>query len=321
MYCPNCRNQVVDGAVFCPSCGTNLKEIQNQIQQQSNAQPVQQQPVYNQPQNNYQQSTNNQNNKKKSVLIPIIIVVVLVIVAIIGASKLMKKNTPNNDSNNNQQVQENNNSANNETNNDNSSNTEIDDSNSDYYDKDGSFLMTVEDVFTITDRGTVVTGFVERGKVSLNDEVDIVGLKETKRTVVTGIEAYRKNLDYAEAGDNVGLLLRDVSRDQVERGQVISKPNTIKAITKFEAKVYALTKEEGGRHTPFFTNYRPQFYFRTKDVTGVITLPSNVKMVNPGDTVNLSVELIDSMAMEVGTEFSIREGGRTVGRGTVTKIY
>ena len=318
MFCPNCRNQVVDGAEFCPNCGTNLKQIQNQIQQ-----PVQQ-PVYNnQPQNNYQQPTNNQNRNKKSIVVPIIIVVVLAVAAVFGASKLMKKDTPVNNDTNNQQVQETNTTNNDNTTNSNGNSTGTVDPNTNLtYDKDGAFLMPIEDVFTITGRGTVVTGRIERGTIKLNDEVQIIGLDhEIITTTVTGIEMFRKSLDYAEAGDNAGLLLKDVSREDVERGQVIAKPNSIRAATKFDADVYVLTKEEGGRHTPFFNNYRPQFYFKTTDITGVITLPSDVEMVMPGDNVKMTVELISNVAMEVGTEFSIREGGRTVGKGTVTKVY
>ena len=182
------------------------------------------------------------------------------------------------------------------------------------------FLMSIEDVFTITGRGTVVTGRVERGELKLNDEVEIVGLKPTQKTVVTGIEMFRKQLDFAEAGDNAGVLLRGISREQVQRGQVLAKPGTVTPHTKFEAQVYVLSKEEGGRHTPFFSNYRPQFYFRTTDVTGVVTLPGGTEMVMPGDNVNMTVELIAPIAIENGTKFSIREGGRTVGAGTVTKI-
>ena len=182
------------------------------------------------------------------------------------------------------------------------------------------FLMSIEDVFTITGRGTVVTGRVERGQLRLNDEVEIVGIKETKKTVVTGIEMFRKQLDYAEAGDNAGVLLRGISREEVERGQVLTKPGTVTPHTVFDAEVYVLSKEEGGRHTPFFANYRPQFYFRTTDVTGVITLPEGTEMVMPGDNVNIHVELIHPIALEQGTKFSIREGGRTVGAGSVSEL-
>ena len=187
-------------------------------------------------------------------------------------------------------------------------------------DTEKPFLMSIEDVFTITGRGTVVTGRVERGQLNLNDEVEIVGLHETKKTVVTGIEMFRKQLDYAEAGDNAGVLLRGINRDEVQRGQVLAKPGTVTPHTTFECEVYVLSKEEGGRHTPFFTNYRPQFYFRTTDVTGVVTLPEGTEMVMPGDNVKLHVELIAPIALEEGTKFSIREGGRTVGAGLVTKI-
>ena len=187
-------------------------------------------------------------------------------------------------------------------------------------DNDKPFLMPIEDVFTITGRGTVVTGRVERGKLTLNEEVEIVGIKDTQKTVVTGIEMFRKQLDYTEAGDNTGLLLRGIGREDVERGQVIAKPGSVTPHTKFKAQVYVLTKEEGGRHTPFFSNYRPQFYFRTTDVTGVIELPEGVEMVMPGDNVEMTVELIAPIAMENGTKFSIREGGRTVGAGNISEI-
>ncbi len=187
-------------------------------------------------------------------------------------------------------------------------------------DNDKPFLMSIEDVFTITGRGTVVTGRVERGQLKLNDEVEIVGIKPTKKTVVTGIEMFRKQLDYAEAGDNAGVLLRGISREEVERGQVLAKPGSVTPHSKFKATVYILSKEEGGRHTPFFNNYRPQFYFRTTDVTGVITLPEGTEMVMPGDNIDMEVELIHSIALEQGTQFSIREGGRTVGAGSVTEI-
>ena len=187
-------------------------------------------------------------------------------------------------------------------------------------DVDKPFLMPVEDVFTITGRGTVATGRVERGKITVNEEVEIVGLRETRKTVATGLEMHRKILNEAIAGDNVGVLLRGVARDEIERGQVIAKPGTITPHTKFEASVYILKKEEGGRHTGFFTGYRPQFYFRTTDVTGVVTLPEGVEMVMPGDNVEFSVELIKPIALEEGLRFAIREGGRTVGAGVVTKI-
>ena len=187
-------------------------------------------------------------------------------------------------------------------------------------DTDKPFLMPIEDVFTITGRGTVVTGRVERGQLKLNDEVEIVGIKPTRKSVVTGIEMFRKQLDYAEAGDNAGVLLRGVNREDVERGQVLAKPGSVTPHTKFKAQVYVLSKEEGGRHTPFFNNYRPQFYFRTTDVTGVIELPEGTEMVMPGDNVEMTVELIAPIAIENGTKFSIREGGRTVGAGNVSEI-
>ena len=188
-------------------------------------------------------------------------------------------------------------------------------------DNEKPFMMPVEDVMSITGRGTVATGRVERGHLDLNDEVEIVGIKpETSKTVVTGMEMFRKSLDYAEAGDNVGLLLRGIERDGVERGQVLAKPGSITPHTKFEAEVYALSKEEGGRHTPFFNNYRPQFFFRTSDITGTVQLPAGVDMVMPGDNTQFTVELIHPVAIEQGSKFSIREGGRTVGAGTVSKV-
>ena len=187
-------------------------------------------------------------------------------------------------------------------------------------DTDKPFLMPVEDVFTITGRGTVATGRVERGQLNLNDPLEIVGIHETQNTVATGIEMFRKLLDYAESGDNVGVLLRGINRDQIQRGQVLAKPGSVNPHKKFKSQVYILSKDEGGRHTPFFANYRPQFYFRTTDVTGVIELPEGVEMVMPGDNVELTVELIAPIAIEKGTKFSIREGGRTVGSGNISEI-
>jgi elongation factor Tu len=185
---------------------------------------------------------------------------------------------------------------------------------------DKPFLLPIEDVFSISGRGTVVTGRVERGVISVGDEVEIVGIRPSQKTTVTGVEMFRKLLDKGEAGDNLGALLRGTKREEVERGQVLAAPGTITPHTTFEAQVYVLTKDEGGRHTPFFTNYRPQFYFRTTDVTGTVTLPSDVEMVMPGDDVKIKVELIAPIAMEENLRFAIREGGRTVGAGVVTKI-
>jgi elongation factor Tu len=185
---------------------------------------------------------------------------------------------------------------------------------------DKEFLMPIEDIFSISGRGTVVTGRIERGIVKVGDEVEIVGIRDTAKTIVTGVEMFKKLLDQGQAGDNIGVLLRGTKKDDVERGQVLAKPGSIKPHTKFKGEVYILTKEEGGRHTPFFNGYRPQFYFRTTDVTGVATLPEGAEMVMPGDNVNLEVELIAPIAMEKGVRFAIREGGRTVGAGTVTEI-
>ena len=185
---------------------------------------------------------------------------------------------------------------------------------------DGDFLMPIEDVFSISGRGTVVTGRIERGRIKVGDEVEIVGLRDTTKTTCTGVEMFRKLLDEGQAGDNVGVLLRGTKRDEVERGQVLAKPGSIKPHTTFEAEVYVLSKEEGGRHTPFFAGYRPQFYFRTTDVTGAVTLPEGVEMVMPGDNIQITVTLISPIAMEEGLRFAIREGGRTVGAGVVTKV-
>jgi len=188
-------------------------------------------------------------------------------------------------------------------------------------DVDKPFLMPVEDVFTITGRGTVATGRVERGTVKVGDEVEIIGLSdEIRKTVVTGVEMFRKTMDEAQAGDNIGALLRGVDRDEIERGQVLAKPGSITPHTKFEGEVYILTKEEGGRHTPFFNGYRPQFYFRTTDVTGTAILPEGVEMVMPGDNITMTIELITPIALEEGLRFTIREGGRTVGAGVISKI-
>ena len=185
---------------------------------------------------------------------------------------------------------------------------------------DQTFLMPVEDVFSITGRGTVATGRVERGVIKVSEEVEIVGIKETKKTVVTGVEMFRKLLDQAQAGDNIGVLLRGIQREEIERGQVLAKPGSITPHTSFKGEVYVLTKEEGGRHTPFFKGYRPQFYFRTTDVTGIIELPAGVEMVMPGDNITMDIDLITPIAMEEGLRFAIREGGRTVGSGIVTEI-
>ena len=289
-------------------------------------QPIQQTNGLNQnmnPQQNYQQPTpqaqnqNNSNNKSK-----IIVVIILLIVVGGGIFYFMTKDKKLDktdvENNTNQTVE---NEEQNSTENNSNTSGSVDSNTNTNYDENGAFLMPIEDVFTITGRGTVVTGRVSRGKIKVGDTIQIIGLdKEIKTTVVDGIEMFRKELDEATIGDNAGILLRGIAREEVERGQVLAKPNSIIAAKKFEADVYVLSKEEGGRHTPFFTNYRPQFYFRTTDITGTVTLPEGVEMVNPGENVKLSVELVNSIAMEVGTEFSIREGGRTIASGKVTKV-
>ncbi len=250
--------------------------------------------------NNYNGNTI---NKKSNKMILIIIAIVIVIgIAVFGYFKFIKN------SNRKQQM--------NETENKVDSNTNL------KYDKTGAFLMAIEDVYEISGKGIVVTGKIDRGTVKVGDSIQIVGLsKEKVTTTVLGIEMFRNQSESAEIGDNVGILLKDVTKNQVARGQVLAQPNSILESTKFEADIYMLNKDEGGRHTPFFSNYRPQLFFRTIDITGVITLPDKIEMVNPGEKATVTIELISSIAMEKGTEFSIREGGRTIGKGTVTKVY
>ena len=249
----------------------------------------------------------------------IVAIIIVVLVGIyFGKDYLFKsENQPNkNDTNNSQ---ENNNQNDNQNNNNNQQQNNTDNSN--VKPSSDAFLLAIEDVFTITGRGTVVTGKVERGSVKVGDEIEILGLGAKKRAVISSIEMFREMKDVAETGDNAGLLLKDISRDEVERGQVLAKPDSIGVYTKFKADIYVLLKEEGGRSTPFFTEYRPQLYFRTTDITGTITLPSGIEMAMPGDNVkNIMVELISNAAMEKGTEFTIRESGRTIGKGTVTEV-
>jgi translation elongation factor TU len=294
MFCPNCKNNVVDGAEFCPFCGTNLKHIQQHINQLQS--------------NNYEQSTST-SNKKITFIVSILIVLVLIVFAVVGANKLLNKN---NDSSNSIETTDNNVKI---------TGTVEKDTNL-TYDKNGAFLMTIESVYTITGRGTVATGTIERGTIKVNDEVQIIGLNhEIITTTVTAINKFRKTLDSAEIGANVSITLKDVLETDIEVGQVLAKPNSIKTVTKFDANVYIFTTDEGGRYTPFFNNFRPDFYFWSNDIAGTISLTDGVKTVMPGDTVDLTVELSSNVAMEVGTEFRVRENGRTIGKGTVTKLY
>ncbi len=297
-------------------------------------QPIQQTNGLNQnvnPQQNYQQSaqpqmqqpTQNQNhsNNKKSMNGIIIVVIILLIVIAIGifylTTKDKKLDKTDVDNNTNQTVEK---EEQNSTESNSNISGSVDSNTNTNYDENGAFLMPIEDIFTITGRGTLVTGKVSRGKIKVGDTIQIIGLdKEIKTTVVKGIEISRKSVDEATVGDDVGILL-SIAREELEIGQVVAKPNSIVAAKKFEADVYVFSKEEGGRQTPFFTNYRPQFYFRTTEVTGTITLPDGVEMVMPGDNAKFSVELVKSIAMEVGTEFSIREGGRTIASGKITKV-
>lgn len=277
-----------------------------------------QQPMQPQMNTGYtQQPTQPQPHKKsKKVLVVIAVLAIIIIAGIVLFGTQSKKEATNNEQSNNSGVENNNEEKNN------SSTGSVEAGTNTTYDENGAFLFSIEDVFTITGRGTLVTGNVQRGKLRVGDTVQIVGLsEEILTTEVTGIEMFREQKDEATVGDNAGIVLKNITREQVQRGQVLAKPNSIVAATKFDADVHILSKEEGGRHTPFFDGYRPQFYFRTTDITGVINLPDNIEMVNPGEDVSVTTTLVSNVAMEVGTEFSIREGGRTVGRGTITKVY
>jgi len=293
------------------------------------------QPIYGNQNTNIQQPTQPQMNtgytqqpvqtpppkkSNKGLVIIALLIVVGIVAAVLYFNNQNKKEPTNNETPNNSEV-ENNNEQNNEQQNNNSTGS-VEEGTNTTYDENGAFLFSIEDVFTITGRGTVVTGNVQRGKLKVGDTVQIVGLsEEILTTEVTGIEMFREQKDEATVGDNAGIVLKDITREQVQRGQVLAKPNSIVAATKFDADVHILSKEEGGRHTPFFDGYRPQFYFRTTDITGVVDLPDNIEMVSPGEDVSFTTTLVSNVAMEVGTEFSIREGGRTIGKGTVTKVY
>lgn len=263
----------------------------------------------------------------KGLVVLAILIVIGIVVAVLYFNNQNKNEPTNNDTSNNSEVENNNNdNQNNDLQNDDEQNNNstgiVDEETNTTYDENGAFLFSIEDVFTITGRGTVVTGNVQRGKVKVGDTVQIIGLdQEILTTEVTGIEMFREQKDEATIGDNAGIVLKDITREQVQRGQVLAQQNSIVAAIKFDADVHVLSKEEGGRHTPFFNGYQPQFYFRTTDITGTIDLPDNIEMVSPGEDVSFTVTLSSNVAMEVGTEFSIREGGRTVGKGIVTKVY
>lgn len=294
MFCLNCRNQVVGGVEICPYCGTNLKQEMSQLKNQNiQLEQSNMQTVNFQTQNGMKQSIDFFSKKKVPILL-IVIIILLGVSAIIVFNNVLSNNTDNDHLDTNLT-----------------------------YDQNGSFLMPIEDVSTNAGRGTVVMGTVERGVVNLGDQVQIIGLNhETITTSVVEIQMLSEKIDYVEAGDKVSILLKDVAYEDIETGQVMVEPNSIKAVTQFDANVYMLSEEEGGRKNPFSRNYRPQFYFRTIDVTGIIVLPDGVEMVMPGDdNVKMTVDLVSSVAIEVGTEFSIREMGRIVGRGTVTKVY
>lgn len=320
MLCPYCRNQIIDGKEVCPNCGAKLSQIQSQPQQNNNIHP--EQSLYNQQQN-YDQQINNNQNKKKSNIVPIIIIVVLLsIVTIVVANKFLnKKDSSSSSIENDKQIGTVESNDNNTTTTNNTTGT-IDPNTNLTYDENGAFLMAIEDVYTIAGRGTVVTGKIERGTIALNDTVQIIGLDhEIITTTVIGLEIDRKSIESAKIGDTVGIIIKDVNRSDVEQGQVLAKPNSIKATTKFEADIYFLTKEEGGRNTPLSNNYRPQFHFRTADITGTIALQDGIEMINPGENAKINVELTSNIAMEVGTEFDIREGGKVVGKGKITNVY
>lgn len=346
MICPNCRSQIAENADFCPYCGTNIKQIteqlqpqvQNSIQQQSqinNNQNIsqvqsnnyQQQSIPNYQQNNSQGPFNNF-QKKKNFIIPLIIVVLLVGVAVFGVTKLMHESnvTPPADDVINDKEPDTSGTPDpdNSTDPDNSIDPDISiDPDSDVaYDKNGAFLMEIEDVFTIVGEGTAVNGRISRGTIKLNDEIQIIGLgKETITATVIELKKQGKECEFIDEESNISVLLKDVSRESIERGQVLAKPNSIKAYTHFEAILDTLSKEEGGRHTPFFSNYKPQIIFGYADIRGLIILPKGKDIVYPGEKdISIGVELETNVAMEVGTKFTIREGGRTIGSGKVTKL-
>lgn len=306
----NQNNNIIgyDSQTGQPIYGNQNANIQQPTPPQMNTEYTQQ-PIQSQP----------PKKSKKGLVIVVALAIVAVIVGIVLFGNQDKKEQTNNDTPNNSDVE--NNNQNNEQQN-NSSTGSVEEGTNTTYDENGAFLFSIEDVFTITGRGTVVTGSVERGKLNVGDTVQIIGLSEEILTAeVTGIEMFRSQKEEATVGDNVGILLKDITREQVQRGQVLAKQNSIVAATKFDADVHVLSKEEGGRSTPFFDGYRPQFYFRTTEITGVIDLPDNIEMVSPGEDVSFTATLVSNVAMEVGTKFSIREGGRTIAKGTVTKVY
>ncbi|MBQ3511567.1 MAG: hypothetical protein IJA30_07520 [Bacilli bacterium] len=308
----NQNNNIIgyDSQTGQPIYGNQNTNIQQPTQQPQMNTGYTQQPVQTPP----------PKKGNKGLVIIALLIVVGIVAAVLYFNNQNKKEPTNNETPNNSEV-ENNNEQNNEQQNNNSTGS-VEEGTNTTYDENGAFLFSIEDVFTITGRGTVVTGNVQRGKLKVGDTVQIVGLsEEILTTEVTGIEMFREQKDEATVGDNAGIVLKDITREQVQRGQVLAKPNSIVAATKFDADVHILSKEEGGRHTPFFDGYRPQFYFRTTDITGVVDLPDNIEMVSPGEDVSFTTTLVSNVAMEVGTEFSIREGGRTIGKGTVTKVY
>ncbi len=299
MNCPYCNSQVIEGTEVCHNCGANLKQVQNQSLNQY--------------------TNNNLNNKKNNTLLIVLGCLLIVAAMLVLVNKVFLSESSNNNGNT-QNIHETSEVSNKDTEESTTEESTVIDNDEDSFDKDGAFLMAIEDIFTISGKGTVVTGRVQRGSAKVGDEVEIVGISETKKTTITEIVMFRDAVEFASAGDNAGFYLKDMTRDDLVKGQVIALPNSIKAYKKFEAEVYILSKEEGGRHTPFFNGYRPQFYFRTTDVTGVIELPAGTEMVMPGDNISMTIELITPIAIEKGLRFAIREGGRTVGSGVVADI-
>lgn len=300
MNCPYCNSQVIEGTEVCHNCGANLKQVQNQSLNQY--------------------TNNNLNNKKNNTLLIVLGCLLIVAAMLVLVNKVFLSESSNNNGNT-QNIQETSEVSNKDTEESTTEKSTVIDNDEDSFDKDGAFLMAIEDIFTISGKGTVVTGRVQRGSAKVGDEVEIVGISETKKTTITEIVMFRDAVEFASAGDNAGFYLKDMTRDDLVNGQVIALPNSIKAYKKFEAEVYILSKEEGGRHTPFFNGYRPKIYINKTEIQAEVTLPENIESVYPGDKANIIVELTDSMAMEIGTEISIRENGQIIGNGKITKMY
>lgn len=323
MFCPKCGNQLNEGASFCPSCGTNLNEFQNPITTPETQPPVEQQPTVPSTPTPVEQPQIPKPIPKKLPMIPIIIIISILIIGTVGIGIFMKETSKRATGNNNQKNIQDNYQNNNEIDNNNSDVIEkfnFDEA-SETCDKDESFQLDIEDVFAITGRGTVASGKIIRGTVKVGDKVQIIGLDhETITTTVEGIEQFRNEKDFAECGNNVGLLIKDVAREDIERGQTISKPNSLKAIRKYDAKIYLYSKEEGGRNVPFFNRFEAEFWIGTAKINGIISMP-DYEMAEPGKNAKITVRLEKKVAMEEGTLFRIISNQRTIGNGVVTKTY